>query len=187
MPGKGKINLTGKLGDVMKESIHAALSVVRSRSDKLNIPMDFYEKNDIHIHLPEAATPKDGPSAGIGMTTGIISALTGIPVRSDVAMTGEITLRGEVLPIGGLKEKLLAAHRGGIKKVLIPHLNAKDLIDIPQEVLKKIEVIPVKSIDEVLKIALTKDPETYKSKKSKDHKKSIAGQNLEKVDKSIAH
>lgn len=187
MPGKGKINLTGKLGDVMKESIHAALSVVRSRSDKLNIPMDFYEKNDIHIHLPEAATPKDGPSAGIGMTTGIISALTGISVRSDVAMTGEITLRGEVLPIGGLKEKLLAAHRGGIKKVLIPHLNAKDLIDIPQEVLKKIEVIPVKSIDEVLKIALTKDPETYKSKKIKDHKKSIAGQNLEKVDKSIAH
>jgi ATP-dependent Lon protease len=187
MPGKGKINLTGKLGDVMKESIHAALSVVRSRSDKLNIPIDFYEKNDIHIHLPEAATPKDGPSAGIGMTTGIISALTGIPVRSDVAMTGEITLRGEVLPIGGLKEKLLAAHRGGIKKVLIPHLNAKDLIDISQEVLKKIEVIPVKSIDEVLKIALTKDPETYKSKKNKDHKKSIAGQNLEKVDKSIAH
>jgi ATP-dependent Lon protease len=161
MPGKGKINLTGKLGDVMKESIHAALSVVRSRSKKLHISEEFYEKNDFHIHLPEAATPKDGPSAGIGMTTGIISSLTGIPVRADVAMTGEITLRGEVLPIGGLKEKLLAAHRGGIKKVIIPHLNTKDLTDISQEVLKKVEVIPVKTIDEVLKIALTKDPENW--------------------------
>ena len=187
MPGKGKINLTGKLGDVMKESIHAALSVVRSRSSKLNIPMDFYEKNDFHIHLPEAATPKDGPSAGIGMTTGIISSLTGIPVRADVAMTGEITLRGEVLPIGGLKEKLLAAHRGGIKKVIIPHLNTKDLIDISQEVLKKVEVIPVKTIDEVLKIALTKDPENLKVSKTRAAKKTVSKNHLEKIDKSIAH
>ena len=187
MPGKGKINLTGKLGDVMKESIHAALSVVRSRSERLHISEEFYEKNDFHIHLPEAATPKDGPSAGIGMTTGIISSLTGIPVRADVAMTGEITLRGEVLPIGGLKEKLLAAHRGGIKKVIIPHLNAKDLIDISQEVLKKVEVIPVKTIDEVLKIALTKDPEGLKVSKTRTAKKVVSKNHLEKIDKSIAH
>ena len=187
MPGKGKINLTGKLGDVMKESIHAALSVVRSRSKKLHISEEFYEKNDFHIHLPEAATPKDGPSAGIGMTTGIISSLTGIPVRADVAMTGEITLRGEVLPIGGLKEKLLAAHRGGIKKVIIPHLNTKDLIDISQEVLKKVEVIPVKTIDEVLKIALSKDPENLKVNKTRAAKKTVSKNHLEKIDKSIAH
>ena len=187
MPGKGKINLTGKLGDVMKESIHAALSVVRSRSKKLHISEEFYEKNDFHIHLPEAATPKDGPSAGIGMTTGIISSLTGIPVRADVAMTGEITLRGEVLPIGGLKEKLLAAHRGGIKKVIIPHLNTKDLTDISQEVLKKVEVIPVKTIDEVLKIALTKDPENLKVNKTRVAKKTASKNHLDKIDKSIAH
>jgi len=187
MPGKGKINLTGKLGDVMKESIHAALSVVRSRSSKLNIPMDFYEKNDFHIHLPEAATPKDGPSAGIGMTTAIISSLTSIPVQSDVAMTGEITLRGEVLPIGGLKEKLLAAHRGGIKKVIIPNLNSKDLIDISNEVLAKVEIIPVKTIDEVLKIALTKDPASDKFLKKNATKKSLNKDNLVKIDKSVAH
>ena len=187
MPGKGKINLTGKLGDVMKESIHTALSVVRSRSSKLNIPIDFYEKNDFHIHLPEAATPKDGPSAGICMTTAIISSLTSIPVRSDVAMTGEITLRGEVLPIGGLKEKLLAAHRGGIKKVIIPNLNSKDLIDISNEVLAKVEIIPVKTIDEVLKIALTKDPSSDKLLKKNAIKKSINKDNLVKIDKSVAH
>jgi ATP-dependent Lon protease len=187
MPGKGKINLTGKLGDVMKESIHAALSVVRSRSSKLNIPVDFYEKNDFHIHLPEAATPKDGPSAGIGMTTAIISSLTSIPVRSDVAMTGEITLRGEVLPIGGLKEKLLAAHRGGIKKVIIPNLNSKDLIDISNEVLAKVEIIPVKTIDEVLKIALTKDPASDNFLKKNATKKSLNKDNVVKIDKSVAH
>ena len=187
MPGKGKINLTGKLGDVMKESIHAALSVVRSRSKRLHISEEFYEKNDFHIHLPEAATPKDGPSAGIGMTTGIISSLTGIPVRADVAMTGEITLRGEVLPIGGLKEKLLAAHRGGIKKVIIPQLNSKDLTDISQEVLRKVEVIPVKTIDEVLKIALTKDPENLKVNKTRAGKKTVSKNHLDKIDKSIAH
>ncbi len=187
MPGKGKINLTGKLGDVMKESIHAALSVVRSRSSKFNIPVDFYEKNDFHIHLPEAATPKDGPSAGIGMTTAIISSLTSIPVRSDVAMTGEITLRGEVLPIGGLKEKLLAAHRGGIKKVIIPNLNSKDLIDISNEVLAKVEIIPVKTIDEVLKIALTKDPTSDNFLKKNATNKSLNKDNLVKIDKSVAH
>ena len=187
MPGKGKTNLTGKLGDVMKESIHAALSVVRSRSTKLNIAADFYEKNDFHIHLPEAATPKDGPSAGIGMTTGIISSLTNIPVRHDVAMTGEITLRGEVLPIGGLKEKLLAAHRGGIKKVIIPNQNVKDLVEIPKEILSKVEIFPVKSIDEVLKIALTKDPEKIGASNLKSNKKSISKNNLQKIDKTLAH
>src|SRR4029079_18792145 len=131
MPGKGKTITTGKLGEVMQESIQAALSVVRSRTRMLGIAEDFYQKNDIHIHLPEGATPKDGPSAGIGICTALVSVFTGIPVRADVAMTGEITLRGEVLPIGGLKEKLLAAHRDGIKIVLIPQENVKDLAEIP--------------------------------------------------------
>jgi ATP-dependent Lon protease len=159
MPGKGKTISTGKLGEVMQESIQAALSVVRARSRKLGVKEDFYQKNDIHIHLPEGATPKDGPSAGIGMTTAIVSILTGIPVRADVAMTGEITLRGEVLAIGGLKEKLLAAHRGGIKTVLIPEENVKDLVDIPDNVKNKLEIIPVKWIDKVLEIALERQPE----------------------------
>jgi ATP-dependent Lon protease len=159
MPGKGKTISTGKLGEVMQESIQAALSVVRARSRKLGVKEDFYQKNDIHIHLPEGATPKDGPSAGIGMTTAMVSILTGIPVRADVAMTGEITLRGEVLPIGGLKEKLLAAHRGGIKTVLIPDENVKDLVDIPDNVKNKLEIIPVKWIDKVLEIALERQPE----------------------------
>src|SRR3979490_3453630 len=154
MPGKGKTTTTGKLGEVMQESIHAALSVVRARSRKLGVKEDFYQKNDIHIHLPEGATPKDGPSAGIGMTTAMVSVLTGIPVRADVAMTGEITLRGEVLPIGGLKEKLLAAHRGGIKLVLIPEENVKDLTDIPDNVKNNIEIVPVRGIDEVLTLPL---------------------------------
>src|SRR4029079_6745456 len=131
MTGKGKATTTGKLGDVMQESIQAALSVVRTRSRKLGVKEDFYQKNDIHVHLPEGATPKDGPSAGIGIATAMVSVLCGIPVRADVAMTGEITLRGEVLQIGGLKEKLLAAHRGGIKTVLIPEENVKDLAEIP--------------------------------------------------------
>jgi len=130
LQGKGKTIITGKLGEVMQESIHAAMSVVRSRATKLGIAENFYEKNDIHIHLPEGATPKDGPSAGAGIALAIVSALTNISVRADVAMTGEITLRGEVLPIGGLKEKLLAAHRGGIKTVLIPEQNVKDLTEI---------------------------------------------------------
>jgi ATP-dependent Lon protease len=159
MPGKGKTITTGKLGEVMQESIQAALSVVRARSRKLGVKEDFYQKNDIHIHLPEGATPKDGPSAGIGMTTAMVSMLTSIPVRADVAMTGEITLRGEVLQIGGLKEKLLAAHRGGIKTVLIPDENVKDLVDIPDNVKNKLEIVPVKWIDKVLEIALERQPQ----------------------------
>jgi ATP-dependent Lon protease len=154
IPGKGKHSATGKLGDVMKESIEAAMTVVRSRSAILGIDPEQFQKNDIHIHVPEGATPKDGPSAGIGMCTAIISALTKIPVRANVAMTGEITLRGEVLPIGGLKEKLLAAHRGGITTVLIPAENEKDLVDIPQNIKQNIEIKPVHWIDEVLAVAL---------------------------------
>src|SRR5919202_4143489 len=159
MPGKGKTITTGKLGDVMQESIQAALSVVRARSRKLGVKEDFYQKNDIHIHLPEGATPKDGPSAGIGIVTAMVSVLSGIPVRSDVAMTGEITLRGEVLQIGGLKEKLLAAHRGGIKTVLIPEENVKDLVEIPDNIKNKLEIVPVKWIDKVLEVALERQPE----------------------------
>jgi ATP-dependent Lon protease len=159
LPGKGKMITTGKLGEVMQESIQAALSVVRSRSRALGIPEDFYQKNDVHIHLPEGATPKDGPSAGIAITTAMVSILTGIPVRADVAMTGEITLRGEVLPIGGLKEKLLAAHRGGIKIVLIPHENVKDLVEIPDNIKNRLDIHPVKWIDEVLGYALERKPE----------------------------
>ncbi len=159
MPGKGKTITTGKLGEVMQESIHAALSVVRARSRKLGVKEDFYQKNDIHIHLPEGATPKDGPSAGIGIATSMVSILSGIPVRADVAMTGEITLRGEVLQIGGLKEKLLAAHRGGIKTVLIPEENVKDLVEIPDNIKNKLEIVPVKWIDKVLEIALERSPE----------------------------
>jgi ATP-dependent Lon protease len=159
MPGKGKTITTGKLGEVMQESIQAALSVVRNRSRKLGVKEDFYQKNDMHIHLPEGATPKDGPSAGIGIVTSMVSVLTGIPVRADVAMTGEITLRGEVLQIGGLKEKLLAAHRGGIKTVLIPDENVKDLAEIPDNVKNRLEIIPVKWIDKVLDVALERKPE----------------------------
>lgn len=159
MPGKGKTITTGKLGDVMQESIQAAMSVVRSRAKRLGIPEDFYEKNDIHIHFPEGATPKDGPSAGIGITTALVSVLTNIPVRADVAMTGEITLRGEVLPIGGLKEKLLAAHRGGIKVVLIPDQNVKDLAEIPENVKDSLDIRPVKWIEEVLESALERMPQ----------------------------
>ena len=158
MPGKGILSHTGQLGDVMQESIQAAMTVVRSRADIFGLNDDFYQKNDVHIHVPEGATPKDGPSAGIGMCTSLVSALTEIPVRSDVAMTGEITLRGEVLPIGGLKEKLLAAHRGGIKTVIIPHENERDLVDIPKNIKENLEIKPVRWIDEVLDIALTSMP-----------------------------
>ena len=159
VPGKGKTARTGQLEDVMQESIQVAHTVVRSRSSILGIDPEFYEKADIHIHVPEGAVKKDGPSAGVGMTTAIVSSLTKIPVRADVAMTGEITLRGEVLPIGGLKEKLLAAHRGEIKTVLIPKENEKDLSEIPKNIKQKLEIIPVQWIDEVLQVALVKMPE----------------------------
>lgn len=164
LPGKGKTITTGKLGDVMQESVQAAMSVVRSRASRLGIAEDFYEKKDIHIHLPEGATPKDGPSAGIGLTTALVSVLTGIPARADVAMTGEITLRGEVLPIGGLKEKLLAAHRGGIKTVLIPEANVKDLVDIPENIKNHLQIHPVKWIDQVLELALESAPKPLAEK-----------------------
>jgi ATP-dependent Lon protease len=159
LPGKGKVVTTGKLGEVMQESIQAALSVVRKRSRQLGIEEDFYQKSDIHIHLPEGATPKDGPSAGIGIATALVSVLTGIPVCADIAMTGEITLRGEALPIGGLKEKLLAAVRGGIQRVLIPEENVKDLAELPPGIKDSLEIIPVRWIDQVLELALERMPE----------------------------
>ncbi|WP_087019904.1 endopeptidase La [Thaumasiovibrio subtropicus] len=158
MPGKGKLTYTGSLGDVMQESIQAAMTVVRTRAEKLGINPDFYEKRDIHVHVPEGATPKDGPSAGIAMCTALVSSLTGNPVKSDVAMTGEITLRGEVLPIGGLKEKLLAAHRGGIKTVVIPKENERDLEEIPDNVKADLAIHPVRWIDDVLQLALQNNP-----------------------------
>jgi ATP-dependent Lon protease len=159
MPGTGKQTYTGKLGEVMQESIQTAITVARTRSEMLGIDSSFYQKHDVHIHVPEGATPKDGPSAGIGMCTALVSALTRIPVRSDVAMTGEITLRGEVLPIGGLKEKLLAAHRGGITTVLIPEENEKDLAEIPKNIKQDLTIVSVRWIDDVLKIALQHMPE----------------------------
>ena len=173
--GKGKIIKTGSLGEVMQESIQAAMSVVRSRAENLGIDPKFYEGQDIHIHVPEGATPKDGPSAGIGMATAVASVLSNIPVRCDVAMTGEITLSGEVLKIGGLKEKLLAAHRGGIKTVLIPEGNVRDLKEIPENIKEDLEIKPVKWIDDVLDIVLTRQPvpwvkEDSDSKKGDDKK-----------------
>ncbi|MCW8853503.1 MAG: endopeptidase La [Gammaproteobacteria bacterium] len=179
MNGKGKHSYTGQLGDVMQESIQAAMTVVRSRASALGLKPEFHEDKDIHIHVPEGATPKDGPSAGVGMCTAIVSSLTGIPVRADVAMTGEITLRGEVLPIGGLKEKLLAAHRGGIKTVIIPEENEKDLTEIPETILSKMDIKPVRWIDEVLEVALQYlptpldgDPVKVAQETSKSKKKS---------------
>ncbi len=181
MPGKGKFSVTGQLGEVMKESIQAAMTVVRSRSAVLGIKPSEYEKSDIHIHVPEGAIPKDGPSAGIGMCTALVSVLTGIPVRADVAMTGEITLRGEVLPIGGLKEKMLAAHRGGIKTVLIPEENRKDLKEIPENILKDLEVKPVRWVDEVLEIALQYSPEPLN-----EHEIEAEGEGAESGDNHAA-
>jgi len=177
VPGKGKLIHTGQLGDVMKESIHAALSVVRARADKLGVDPEFHHKYDIHIHVPEGATPKDGPSAGIAMCTALVSALTKVPVRSEVAMTGEITLRGRVLPIGGLKEKLLAAHRGGIELVIIPEENQKDMADIPQNITESLTIKPVRWIDEVLDIALERALVPSESAKVENAEKST----LEKI------
>ncbi len=157
MPGKGRMQITGKLGDVMQESVKAAKSFIRSKSLEYGIIPPVFEKQDFHIHVPEGATPKDGPSAGIGMVTSIVSAITNNPVKRDVAMTGEVTLTGQVLPIGGLKEKLLAAHRAGIKQVLIPKDNEKDLVDMPKKIIDDIKITPVEYADEVLKIALTKE------------------------------
>ncbi len=181
MPGKGKMQITGKLGDVMQESVKAAKSYIRSKSLDFGIIPPIFDKKDFHIHVPEGATPKDGPSAGVGMVTSIISAITEIPVNKDVAMTGEITLRGLVLPIGGLKEKLLAAHRAGIKKVLIPEENKKDLVEVPKTILNNIEIIPVKNVDEVLKVALIKPLKRVEwvevdqmSKKGKDKKEELS-------------
>jgi ATP-dependent Lon protease len=159
MPGKGKMTVTGNLRDVMKESISAAASYVRMRAVSLGIEPPWFDKRDIHVHVPEGATPKDGPSAGVAMVTAIVSVMTGIPVRRDVAMTGEITLRGRVLPIGGLKEKLLAAARGGMKTVLIPEENAKDLVEINDSIKKGLEIVPVTRMDEVLARALVRKPE----------------------------
>ena len=175
LPGKGKTTTTGKLGEVMQESIQAALSVVRSRAKRLGIDEEFYQKTDLHIHLPEGAIPKDGPSAGVGMCTAMVSVLTGIPVRADVAMTGEITLRGEVLPIGGLKEKLLAAQRGGIKVVLIPEENIKDLAEIPDNIKNKLDIHPVKWIDQVLEMALERKPEPIAEEPEKHAVVALAG------------
>ena len=183
MPGKGQIIRTGTLGDVMKESIEAARTVVRSRAKNLGIKLDIFEKSDIHIHVPEGATPKDGPSAGVAMTVALVSIFTGIPVRADVAMTGEITLRGEVLPIGGLKEKLLAAHRGGIKTVMIPEQNVKDLADIPDNVKNKLEIVPVRWIDKALEIALERLPVPLTDEEAA--LSAIAAQKKEPVDPLI--
>jgi ATP-dependent Lon protease len=166
VPGKGQVIKTGSLGDVMQESIQAALTVVRSRSNKLGIPNNFYEKFDVHIHVPDGATPKDGPSAGVGMCTAMISVFTGIPVRSDTAMTGEITLHGQVTKIGGLKEKLLAAKRGGIKRVIIPEDNAADLREIPSQITHALEILPVRWVDEAITQALTSEPKPIKKRRS---------------------
>jgi len=182
VPGKGKMIHTGQLGEVMQESIQAATTVVRSRAALLGIDPDFHQKYDIHIHVPEGATPKDGPSAGVGMCTALVSALTNIPVRADVAMTGEITLRGEVLPIGGLKEKLLAAHRGGISIVLIPEENRKDLADIPKNVKDKLDIRPLKWIDEVLQVALQHHPVPLTEEAAKgEERKAVKEKEKEKV------
>jgi len=165
MPGKGKLIITGRLGDVMQESAQAAMSYVRSRAEELGLDRDFYQRVDVHIHVPEGATPKDGPSAGITMATALVSALTRIPVRSEVAMTGEVTLRGRVLPIGGLKEKVLAAHRGGIKHVLVPTENEKDIKDIPVTVLRSVKIEMVEHMDHVLRRALVlANPEDFLKK-----------------------
>lgn len=187
VPGKGRMTQTGSLGDVMKESIQAAMTVVRSRAETLGIAPDFYEKKDLHIHVPEGATPKDGPSAGIGMCTAMISVLSGIPVKSTVAMTGEITLRGEVLAIGGLKEKLLAARRGGIKTVVIPEENRKDLKEVPDAIKAELDIRPVKWIDEVLEIALAHAPTPYVAEEAMPKEESAAVKEESSSSKASTH
>ncbi len=179
LPGKGKTIYTGQLGEVMQESIQAALSVVKARFDLLGVPKNFFDKHDIHIHVPEGATPKDGPSAGISMCTALVSIISQLPVRADCAMTGEITLRGEVLPIGGLKEKLLAAHRSGIKSVIIPIENVKDLKEIPDNIKQDLNIKPVRWVDEVLTAALVGYPPRV-GKKSKKGKAGIVAVNKKK-------
>ncbi|MGE0024054.1 MAG: endopeptidase La, partial [Hyphomicrobium sp.] len=187
MPGKGKMTVTGNLRDVMKESIQAANAYVRSRSVEFGIAPSMFEKRDIHVHVPEGATPKDGPSAGVAMATAIISVLTGIPVRKDVAMTGEITLRGRVLPIGGLKEKLLAALRGGIKTVLIPEDNVKDLAEIPEEVKKKLELVPVARMEDVVKAALVRVPEAIQWDEPQQDAAAVPGDGEDGTSRFTAH
>ena len=187
IPGKGKLINTGQLGDVMKESIQAATTIVRSRAKSLGIDEEFHQKLDLHVHVPEGATPKDGPSAGVGMTTALVSALTQIPVKANVAMTGEITLRGEVLSIGGLKEKLLAAHRGGIATVIIPEENSKDLVEIPKNIKEKLNIIPVKWIDQVLEIALEKIPDLTPKKPEKDTAETSATAEKSPLETNLPH
>jgi ATP-dependent Lon protease len=187
VPGKGKLIHTGQLGDVMKESIQAAMTVVRSRAAVLGIDEDFHQNSDVHIHVPEGATPKDGPSAGIAMCAALVSALTKIPVKANVAMTGEITLRGEVLPIGGLKEKLLAAHRGGIETVLIPAENEKDLVEIPKNIKDKLTILPVKWIDEVLSLALRHMPAPKPDAESKSAERDAKSKDAEKSKAVLPH
>jgi len=185
MPGKGIVTHTGKLGDVMKESVQAARSYVRSRAVELGIKPTIFDKRDIHVHVPEGATPKDGPSAGVAMATSIVSTLTGIPVRRDVAMTGEITLRGRVLPIGGLKEKLLAALRGGLKTVLIPKDNEKDLADIPDNVKWGLKIIPVATVDDVLENALVSRPVPIEWVDEEDDHRKVASDETEEDRENI--
>jgi ATP-dependent Lon protease len=187
VPGKGKLIHTGQLGDVMQESIHAAMTVVRSRAAVLGIEEDFHQKCDVHIHVPEGATPKDGPSAGIGMCAALVSALTRVPARSSVAMTGEITLRGEVLPIGGLKEKLLAAHRGGIETVLIPADNEKDLVEIPKNIKNKLNIVPVRWIDEVIELSLQHVPSPKRSEEATAVDRDKSSEDSEKIEAVLPH
>jgi ATP-dependent Lon protease len=191
VPGKGKLTITGQLGDVMQESIQAAMTVVRSRSNLLSIDPEFYQKNDVHIHVPEGAIPKDGPSAGVGMCTALVSVLCQIPVHADVAMTGEITLRGEVLPIGGLKEKLLAAHRGGITIVLIPEENRRDLKEIPKNIKQNLDIRPVRWIDQVLEVALTHMPELVRPEQALDNvvskEQKAETNNADRINPTMSH
>jgi ATP-dependent Lon protease len=174
LPGKGNIKQTGKLGDVMQESVQAAHSYIRSRAAQFGVKPPYFDRRDIHVHVPEGATPKDGPSAGIAMATSIVSAITGIPIRRDIAMTGEITLRGRVLPIGGLKEKLLAALRAGIKTVIIPKDNEKDLVEIPANVKKGLTIVPVAHVDEVIAQALVRKPEPIDWEEAAEELKAAA-------------